>query len=129
MNEISLGSSHSVLDMAWKRDGSSVDLVILSGLGDHVLIPTFYNSTKDQLDIGTKVRGVLTFSAHSRVHRQNLFKGSITCFDTTVASTTGHEVAIRRGTNRNPDSTSCPSLSLGCILTTRPSFSNNDPGN
>jgi hypothetical protein len=116
--------------MAWKRDGSSVDLVILSGLGDHVLVPTFYNSTKDQLDIGMKVRGMLTFSAHSRAHRQDPFKrGSITCFDTTVASTTGLEVAIRHGINRNPDSTFCPCLSLECILTTMPSFSDNDPGN
>jgi hypothetical protein len=118
MKTISLGASSStVLDMTWAREYrcSSVRLLVLSSIGEHILFSISHNVATNQIDM-KEVEDLRT-PAHATNGSEPFKQGSITSFEATVASTIGYEVVIR--TNGHKNSTLCPFLSsLFVLLTT-----------
>jgi hypothetical protein len=81
-----------VLDMTWRRVQSCVQLLVLSSCGEHLVFPTHQDLAKSQFGLQEVVES-LSAAAHSS---QKSFKhGTITCWESVIASTVGLEVAVR----------------------------------
>jgi hypothetical protein len=88
---ISLSSNLSTLDMTWRRDRGVVQLIVLSNDGKHMIFPTHYNRAENHFEFGD-VLPQLTVAAH--LGPESFKNGSITCCESTVASTTGGDVVV-----------------------------------
>ena len=83
-----------VLDMTWSRDNACALLIVLTSSGEHLTFPTYQHESLAGNQICFKdITEGLTVTAHSS---QTSFKyGSITSFESAIASTVGSEVFLR----------------------------------
>ena len=80
--------------MSWRYAGDHgyIELVVLSNSGEHAIFPANHNHAEDRFEF-THPHESQAVKIH---HSNESFKhGKVMCWESFIASTTGHEVAVR----------------------------------